>query len=333
MSQVTFVIVSYNQPAMLRRCLESILAYENMSDKEIVVVDNNSSDPGIRDISMVCRSVKFVFLERNIGFGRANNHAVYTHAKGGHLVLLNPDAYLVEPIADELTGFLNGDSRVEIVGPRILNPDGSLQYSTHGYPSIAKECLRVVPGVSLALQNQGVIRTVLCRVPGASSMNLLARYRSYSDKTEMVDEVTGACFCMKRDAFMKLGGFDPNYFMYLEEADLCFRVRSSGGLIAYHPRVCVVHELHGTSADMSSTASRNLLTQRCRSLVYFVRKNYSPRSSGVLRLCLGLVLTVRIGIEAVLSLFSGASRGLLKRDLAHLRVCLTYSGQGEASCS
>jgi GT2 family glycosyltransferase len=328
MIRTSIIIVSYNQTAMLKRCLESLIQYVDLSLNEIFVVDNHSADDGIRKLSDQFPRVRFLFLEKNIGFGKANNHAAFNFAKGKYLLLLNSDAYLLEPIIEPMVRYLEQHQSVKIVGPRLVNPDKTLQSSTHGYPSIAKECLRLLPGIKYLLHHRRI--STLCWLPIQTLFrsNILSHVDSYRPEIQEVEEVTGACFLIEKEAFCHLKGFDPHYFMYLEEADLCLRVRRLGGTIVYYPLVAAGHELHGSSNEAPVEKVLLLYRQRCYSLIYFFRKNYGAARTARLRFALSICLLIRIVLEFPVSLFHPHVHRSLVKDMAFLKICILNSNTG-----
>jgi GT2 family glycosyltransferase len=323
--KVSIVIVSFNQAHLLEECINSIIAYENMADKEIIVIDNNSADGYIKRIPAKYKQVKMHYLAENIGFGNANNYAVKNIAMAENILFLNPDALLVMPIIDELVDFIENKPCVNIIGPRLLNPDRSIQPSTHGYPGLMKECFRLLPGINRLLDNASFPKPLFCLLQRITGLNLFARYSSYSEDYRYVKEITGACFLIKKRVFNNFDGFDPEYFMYLEEADLCYRIIQKGGKIVFYPKLEVIHELHGTSNQMPLEKICELYKIRCESLIYFFKKNYGLRYTIISKILLNLILIIRIIVEIPLILFSNKIKISLKKDLVFINACCRRS--------
>jgi len=229
-ASVAAVVVNYNAADHLERCL-STLEIEGI--KTAVVVDNGSTD-GSRDV-VARSSAHWVQTGANLGYGRAANLGAGTPAAESEPMLLiaNPDVEVCPGAVAGLVAALESDSRLGIVGPRILNPDGSV------YPSV-----RTFPNLVDAI-GHGLLGMVMPR------NRFTRRYRLLDadhDLPARVDWVSGACFLIRRDVWDLLGGFDPSYFMYMEDVDLCWRARRAGWEVAYEPCAEVVH-VQGVSAD------------------------------------------------------------------------------------
>jgi GT2 family glycosyltransferase len=222
-------------------------------------------------------------------------------------------------VVEPLIALLKKRPDAKIVGPRLLNPDGTLQSSTHGYPNIAKECLRLFPGILSRLKHPTLAKIIWSPLQTKLKINLFSRFESYVGEIQEVDELTGACLLMEKTVFLELGGFDPRYFMYLEEADLCFRVRMNGDKILYFPFVEVIHEIHGSSARMDSKEHISLYCERYRSLVYFYRKNKGRLQTLLLRASLSLILWIRMLLTVLPAAVHLPLRKSFCKDLACLK--------------
>lgn len=258
------VVVSYNAAAHLEVCLAS-LAAEGVA--ATVVVDNGSTD-GSR---AVAEAAGAAWLETgaNVGYGRAAN------AGAGHpavaclpwLLVCNPDVEITPGSVATLAATLRSDEALGAVGPRISNPDGSL------YPSA-----RVFPDL-LDAAGHGLLGLV------APRNRFTRRYRLLDwdhSRLARADWVSGACFMARRTAWEQVGGFDPRYFMYLEDVDLCWRLAGAGWSVAYQPAAEVVH-VQGVSADRHPY---RMLLAHHRSMWIFARRT----TSGPRRLLLPAVL-------------------------------------------
>jgi hypothetical protein len=242
---ITAIFVNYNTGRELRLALQSIA--DELADREweAVVVDNASSD-GSGDIAAeFAPRVRFVRNERNVGFAAGVNQGVA--ASTAPLVLImNPDCRLVSGAMAALEGELDRHAGCAVVGPRILNPDGSVQGSARGDPDMftglfGRRMLlrRVLPDLSISRRNvvtRDAIRT------GAPSV--------------IVDWVSGACMLVYRKALEKVGGFDERYFLYWEDADLCRRLRGAGYHVRYAPGATAVHRVGQSSRTARVMAIR-----------------------------------------------------------------------------
>jgi len=211
---VSVVVVSYNTREQLRKCLTAIEPHH-----EAIVVDNASHDGSADMVATEFPHAKLIRSERNLGFGRANN-AGAAHATHPLVLYLNSDAYVDPGAIDKLAAAM-GDSDVVAAGPKLLNPDRTLQ------ESVARRLtLAAVLWEQLGLK-RGYWET--------------GRYAGRSEPSE-VQQVMGAALMVRRG----LEAFDERYFLYCEDTDFCLRLRRHGRIF-YVPSATVVHELGSSS--------------------------------------------------------------------------------------
>ncbi len=224
---VSILIVNWNSRHYVRQCLESIRSTCAAIAPQIIVVDAGSHDGCGAMLASDFPDAVFVQSDVNIGFGRANNLG-FARARGEALLLLNPDTELRPGALDGLLDGLRGLPQAGILGPRILNSDGSLQTS----------CVRAFPTpLNQAMDSEWLRR----RFPGWALWGTGRALRS-SQPVE-VDALSGACMLLPSETFRRMGGFSPEFFMYGEDLDLCFNVRQLGLKRYYVPAAAVVH--HG----------------------------------------------------------------------------------------
>ena len=260
---VTAVVVSYNSRRHLETCLASLAAD---GVERIVVVDNGSTDGSER--AAAAAGAVWVESGGNVGYGRAANlGAAHPGAAGSpYLLVCNPDLYVRPGAVRALVEALESDPSLGAVGPRLSNPDGSLYPSARTFPDLVDAV------------GHGLLGLVVPRNPFTRRYRLLDWDHSRAAK---VDWVSGACFLARRAAWDAVGGFDPAYFMYMEDVDLCWRLRRAGWSIGYEPAAEVVHT-QGVSADLHPY---RMLAAHHRSMWTFARRT----STGRRRLALPLV--------------------------------------------
>lgn len=247
---VSVVIVNYNGGSVILECLNSLQNYIKEITYEIIVVDNSSQDESPEKIDNYFPNVTLLRQSRNFGFGTANNIGI-AKSSGKFIWLLNSDIYLTSNVLPFLVNRLESDSKIGILGPRLVNRDGSFQLS------VSKEIS--ILGEFQTLQQ-------VKRYRNLSTRPLLAQSYMYE---KPVDIIIGAAMFMRRDVFDQAGGFDENFFMYFEESDLCKRTRNLGYTILYTPQVELIH-IGGYSV---SKASGHMAQEYRRSQRYYYHKH------------------------------------------------------------
>jgi len=226
---IAAVVVSFNTGPALVECVASLRAN---GVAEIVVVDNGSTDGSRAALDAADPQARWVPSGSNLGYGRAANLGA-AQVAGMDLLICNPDLVLEPGAVSALARRLDAVGGLGVVGPLIRNPDGSC------YPSA-----RTFPDIVDAL-GHGLFGLV------APRNRFTRRYRlldwDHAEATE-VDWVSGACFLARRRAWDEVGGFDPAFFMYMEDVDLSWRLRDAGWTVGYEPAAEVVH-LQGMSAN------------------------------------------------------------------------------------
>jgi N-acetylglucosaminyl-diphospho-decaprenol L-rhamnosyltransferase len=205
--------------------VQSLRTDTSAGDVDIVVVDNGSKDGSVSALRAAVPDVRVVRSPGNVGYARAANLGIAA-SRAPLVAVLNPDTRVDPGTAGVLVERLESQPRVGACGPRILNADGSV------YPSA-----RRVPSVPVAI-GHGILGLWWPTNP------FTARYRELdadSSRPRLVDWVSGAAIWLRRDALDAVGGWDERYFMYMEDVDLCWRLRRAGWEIAFEPAAEVEH--------------------------------------------------------------------------------------------
>ena len=224
-------IVNYRQKELLDRCLTQIKSL-NLSDRwRIVVVDNNSADDSTGMVEEKHPWVELIKLSKNIGFGKGHN-ITYAQTKGRYFFVLNPDVIVLPGSLEELVKILDKHDRSAIVGPCLLNPDQSLQYSTRRFYNWW---------------------TILCRrfpIPGRERVNDFHLMKEWNhNEIQNVDWLLGASLGIRRSAFGQDKLFDPRYKLYFEDVDLCYFAHQQGWDVLYCPDSKMIHDHQRASAQ------------------------------------------------------------------------------------
>lgn len=306
---VSAIVVSYNTRRMTLDCLRALHADLADLPAEVWVVDNASTDGSVEDIRAEFPNVRLIANEQNLGFGAANNQAMKL-ARGEFLLLLNSDAFPVEGATRAMVDYLRRRTEVGVVGPKLLNLDGSMQRSCYRFPS---------PG-------QAWRENLWISILFANHPSLGDYQRWKHDHACDVEWVIGACLLARREVFERAGGFDERFFMYAEETDWQRRVRADGWRIAFFPGAQVTH-LGGASGGGRSKISRHAV----RSLDLYVEKHHGR--IGLLSLHAAMVVgcTMRMFLWSAVLLIAPSRRAvawskaklhswLIVRQLTHWRV-------------
>jgi len=252
--KLSIIIVSYNTRKLLSDCLR--LVYDSRIDfeYEVVVVDNGSEDGSVEMMKKKFKRVKVIENKENLGFSRANNQGM-KEAKGDCLLLLNSDTRVSRDVIDKVALFLERNNEVGVVGCKLLNEDGSLQYSVGYLPRLSK-----LFTWSLGVANLPLVRDII--------KPYHASYDGIYEKEKEVGWVTGAFFLLRKEVYERSGGFDEKVFMYVEEVEWCKRIWDLGYKIVYSPEGCVYH-LKGASG----AGYEKVIESEYIGLVYYFKKH------------------------------------------------------------
>lgn len=209
MIDVSIIIVNYNLTEKIRTLLLSIEKNVKDISYEVIIIDNNSPDRGIEHLENDFPDFHFEFLSTNNGFGSGNN-AGFKLAKGRYFLLLNPDTILIDNLPFALFNFAEKNEKFGIIGPMLIYPDGNFQTSTAKFPNVKQEFVNAIGLLKYGVRLFNWIKIKV--IP-----------KKYFD----VDFVFGSCMFIRRDITELVGGFDEDYFLFSEEADLCYRVREN----------------------------------------------------------------------------------------------------------
>ncbi len=259
---ISIIIVSYNTRNVLRDCLASVYASQGQLKVEIVVVDNASSDLSAEMVEAEFPAVIVLRSTINLGFGGANNLGLQS-TRGRYIVLLNSDAFLSEESLQRSFSNMERDRHVGLGGGRLVGRDGSPQPSARMFPKLLTHML--------------VMSGLASRFPQSKFFGQADRTWADPMVASEVDWVPGAYSIICSDVLDAIGFFDPRFFLYYEEVDLCLRIQNAGFSIMYWPEIEVVH-LGGESSKQVKTlelsqSGAQLVLWRMRSTVLFYRKH------------------------------------------------------------
>ena len=270
LSLLDIVIINYNSTDYLLSCLKSI--YDSLQElpAKVFVQDNGSRDH-VERVASVCPQAILSKNSYNLGFAKAVNIAL-KQGTAPYAVILNPDTCVQNDFFMVATQYMDENPDVGIMGPRILNADGSVQGSARAFPS---------PFTGLFGRN--TFFTKWFPNNKISRRNVLTS-RSDGVTPMEVDWVSGACMVVRREAVDDAGFLDERFFLYWEDTDWCKRIKASGWKVIYYPQASIVHYIGGSYEK-----------SRVRSSVEFHKSAYrlfAKHARGTQRLAKPLVMWV-----------------------------------------
>ncbi|PIY63269.1 hypothetical protein COY93_00510 [Candidatus Uhrbacteria bacterium CG_4_10_14_0_8_um_filter_58_22] len=284
---LSVVILNWKVRELLRRCLTSVFEQTVGLSFEVIVVDNDSGDGSAEMVRREFPQVRMIENSGNLGFSAGNNPGIAV-AGGEFVLLLNPDTELRSNALAGMVRVMRDRPDLGVLGPRLLNPDGSLQ-----------ESVRAFPGTS----DQAMIMLKLHRVfpKRASLRRYLCDDFDYSAAAD-VDQVMGAAFLTRRSVLDRIGPLDEDYFIWFEEVDFCRRVRAAGLRVGYTPEAEVVHWGGESFAQEMGPTKQRFWNASLRT---YMRKHGSLMS----RLMVTLLHPVSMALSWAVHLASGSFRG------------------------
>jgi len=234
-AQLSIVIVNWKTPILLARCLKSIEADSGFEQFTIYVVDNNSQDQSVSLLQEQFAYVKLEANQANVGFSRGCNQII-AKVDSEFILLLNPDTVVEDNAISKLMHFMVAHEDCGAVGPKVLNPDGTLQLA----------CRRSFPSPSAAFFRLTYLSKLFPKNPMFSKYNLT--YQD-PDATSEVDALSGSCMMVRKRAVDQIGLLDEEIFMFGEDIDWCWRIKEANWKIFYLPEAIVYHA-HGASSRL-----------------------------------------------------------------------------------
>jgi N-acetylglucosaminyl-diphospho-decaprenol L-rhamnosyltransferase len=253
MADVSVVVVTYNALPWVERALESVRGHET------IVVDHGSSDGTVELVRERFPEARLIEQE-NKGLGGGSNAGMRV-ASGRYFLLLNSDAWAMDDAVDRLVAFADGHPEAAVVGPRLLNPDGSLQRSVRGFPSLWRLATEYLFLRKLA--------------PRSRALNAFYGAGFDHDEVREAEFLMGACLLVRREAADTVGLFDEDFFMFSEETDWCYRFRQAGWKVLFTPAAEFVHVGGATTSQNWGPMFR----EQVRGHLRFLAKHRGPKEA------------------------------------------------------
>jgi GT2 family glycosyltransferase len=283
--QLSIIIVNYNVKYFLEQCLCSVKKAIKEIESEVVVIDNGSGDKSIEYLQEEFSFVKFIIINKNEGFSKANNIALH-RCMGEYVLFLNPDTIIAEDILQHCLNFFSTHKEAGAVGVRMIDGSGNfLPESKRSFPSIAVSFFKL-SGLSYLL-------------PHSKFFNRYALGHLSENEVHEVDVLCGAFLMVKRNVQLELNGFDESFFMYGEDIDLCYRIQKSGYKNFYLGNKTIIH-FKGESAKQSSF---NYVRIFYSAMSVFVKKHYRGGNAWLMNVLLHAGIYARASVSLLASPF------------------------------
>jgi GT2 family glycosyltransferase len=304
MLSISIIIVSWNARHHLWNCLESIRETGGSLVRQVIVVDNASTDGSPEMVSELFPEVTLIRLSENLGFARANNLGL-KRASGNYLALVNSDVIVHKECFARLVEFLENHHEVGLVGPKILGADGQLQRTCRQLPTLWNTLCRTL-----------VLDSLFPNHPWFSGREM----RHWNHENQADVEVLSGCFWLaRREAVEKVGGLDERFFFYAEDVDWCKRFHDTNWKVVFVPQATATHFGGGSSSNAPLRYSIEMLRAN---LIYWNKHH------GVLGKCGYYLLSIvyhgfRLVPRAILRMGRSTVRGGESKFMEHF-VCLRW---------
>ena len=253
---LSVVLVNYKSRDALLECLRSLAADLGDAPHEILVIDNDSRDGTPDALARAFPRVRTIVNAENVGYARAVNQGLAA-TSGAFVLIMNPDCEVRAGAVERLLAFLREHPATAIAAPKILNPDGTLEYSARSFPD----------PLTFLFNRYSLLTRVFPDNP-FSRRYLLTDWDHASVRD--VDWVSGACMLVRRAAAERVGGMDEQFFMFNEDVDWCRRMMLGGWRVTYVPEAVVVHHI---GASRTRVANR-VIYARHRGMIHYFHKHH-----------------------------------------------------------
>lgn len=277
---LSIVIVTWNGKRYALECLEALHRYESAISPEIIVVDNGSSDGTPAAIRERFPDVRVIENEANFGFAKANNIGMAV-SRGKYVCLVNSDVVIPPGCFEKMIEFMDANSDVGLLGPRMLSPTG---------------------GIGASVMRLPTVWNTLCCALGlhriASESKLLGGFEMAGYPYNTIDDVevlTGWFWMIPRAALQQVGGLDERFFMYGEDIDWCQRFHEAGWRVVFFPNA---EALHYGAASSGEAPTRFYVEMRRANLQYF-RKHHGRLGAVGYQLAIWIHELVRVAVYSV----------------------------------
>jgi len=233
---LSIIYINYNTRGLLKQSLKHLFMIKPDVDFEIIVVDNNSYDKSVEMLKKDFPNVNIIQAKKNLGYAGGANLGIKS-SNGSYIAIFNPDIFITKNSLESAINYLDNNLSTGIIGPKLVNPDNSLQYSCYRFPKIFIPILR---------------RTFLGNMSfGKKELDFYLMKDFDHKDTKDVDWLLGGALVVRRSALEKVGYMDERYFLYFEDTDLCRTLNNVGYRVVYLPSSKMIHLHQRESAGNS----------------------------------------------------------------------------------
>ena len=279
---LSIIIVNFHHSHMLGDCLDSINRTIQKTQFEVILVDNSDKDTGLEAILKLYPKTLFINNLKNVGFARANNQGAKV-ANGDFLLFINPDTILTEGAAESMLNYIRSDSSIGILGPKVLNPDQTIQYSCRRFPTVWSGLFNRYSLATRFFPNNRYSRDYLMLDYGHNSIR-------------SVDWVSGCCMMTSNSTFKKVNGFDESYFLFIEDVDLCQIIKKKGLRVVYFPNAKILHKISSSNSRLTF----QVIIKRHKGMIYYNQKHY--KTNLAVQYIINTIIMMRCLVQILLNI-------------------------------
>ena len=267
---------------MLDSCLDSVYKTIKKIQFEVILVDNSSKDDGLESILKRHTKIQFINNSKNVGFARANNQGAKI-ASGDFLLFINPDTIVIEDAVESMLHYIRSNSAIGILGPKVLNPDQTIQFSCRKFPTVWS-----------GLFNRYSLATRFFPNNRYSRDYLMLDYDHNSIRS--VDWVSGCCMMTSNSTFKKVNGFDESYFLFIEDVDLCQVIKKKGLRVVYFPNAKILHKISSSNSRLTF----QVIIKRHKGMIYYNQKHY--KTNLAVQYIINTIIMMRCLVQILLNI-------------------------------
>lgn len=250
---LSIVTVNWKVKDLVFRSLESLYKYTSNINFEVFFVDNNSADGSVDLIREKFPQAHVIANQKNLGFAKACNQGI-EKSSGDFVLLLNPDTEFFDNALDKLISWMRSHPDVGIAGGKLLNSDHTLQQSVRHFPMFVSQAL-ILLKLHHLLPNLKPLRYYF------------AKDFDYT-KEQVVDQIMGSFFCIRRDLIKQIGPLDERYFIWFEEVDYCKMAKDAGWRVVYTPEFSIIHHGGESFAQVFAFKKQRMFNDSLRKYIH-----------------------------------------------------------------